>query len=677
MSASSDNSKLGRRKRETFLDKTINRILMEVVGPILIIAMIGALVFFLIEIFYRGPHSARLCWVLGLFTIASVLVSRISIESGFERALMFGFALALATFIVTLKLVDFEYGNLAFLEPLVVIAFITIVMWCANRLTWDCTMIDQSRDVSSIGLTELIKRKISGKEPTPKKKPVSESAEPESAKPDSLWQKILFALFANSSTKNTPGLWVFYFAFAAFPIFGFGQWFAQPSPGWGYRWIFFLFAVYLGSGLGLLMLTSLLGLERYVNKRGVELPGVVSRTWMVVGTTFALGVMLVMLLLPSPSISNGLENALAFFTTDVKAPNKHAVGKDGHQKGENANNQKVDNNAKDAPKRDGDKGQAKGGGKDGKQSGGGKSKSNGKDKSRGKGKSDGKSDNSKGAKGQKSDSKSGEKSGEKSSQRQSDQTKGDRNDSAKSQNDARGEKSDADKSKNRENDRQQDREQQNRNAEQANKQQAKKAEQRQQQQNRADNRGQRQRAPAQNRAGNAASSIAKSLGGIVKYVVYAIGFFALLIAFWLFRDELAKFWNELFGSRKKEDDEEEPVAKKKRKEKPLPGFETFREPFSSGNAAKWKPAQTIQYTFQALEAWARGYQQPREQDVTPHEFAQQLSAVNEEVAAAALRLADMHGQSLFGEQDVVQADASQLKKIWQLMNSNAPRQSAS
>ena len=667
MSASTDNSKLGRRKRETFLDKTFNRVLMEVVGPILIIAMIGALVFFLIEIFYRGPHSARLGWVLGLFTIASVLVSRISIEAGIERALMFGSMLALATFIVTLRLVDFEYGNFAFLEPLVVICFITIVMWCANRLTWDCTMIDQSRDVSSIGLTELIKRKISRKQrKQTKQKPVDEPA-----KSPSPGRRLLFALFANSSTKNTPGLWVFYFAIAAFPIFGFGQWFAQPSAGWGYRWIFFLFAVYLGSGLGLLMLTSLLGLERYVNKRGAELPGIVSRTWIVVGTLFALGVMLVMLALPSPSISNGLENALAFLTTNVKATSKHAVGKDGQKKGENPNNEKVDNQAKDGPKRDGDKGEAKGNGKDGKQSGDGKSKSKGKDSSRGKGKS-GKSQSGKNQNGknQKGDSKSRDNSSDKSpSKNKADQRSGDKKDAAKNPNNEPGKKPQRAKSKNEakkapEQNRQQDKKaNQERRQEQANNPPPK--------QNQANNRGNRKPAPAPKPSG-AVSSIGKSLSAIIKFLVYGVGLVALLFALWLFRDELAKFWNELFGSREA-DEKEKPVAKEKKLEKPLPGFKTFREPFASGMAAKWKPAQTIQYTFQALEAWARGYQQPRDQDVTPHEFARQLSAVNEELAAEARQLADLHGRSLFSEDSVVPADASQLKRIWQLMASSSPR----
>lgn len=657
MPASTENSKLGRQKRETFADKTFNRVLMEVVGPILIILMIGALVFFLIDIFYRGPHSARLGWVLGLFTIAAVLVSRISIDSGIERAALFGFALASATFVVTVTLVDFEYGNLAFLKPVVVVAFIAVVMWCANRLTWDCTMIDDSRDVSSIGLTELVKRKMLRKE-KPKRSP---NQSPVDRKPTSPW----FALFANSSTRNTPGLWVFYFAIAAFPIFGFGQWFAQPSEGWGYRWIFFLFAVYLGSGLGLLMLTSLLGLERYVNKRGAELPGVVSRTWMVVGTLFALAVMLVMLILPSPSISNGLENALAFLTTNSKEPNKHAVGKDGQKQGDNPNNEKVDNDAKDAEKRDGDEGEAEGKGKDGKRSSSknGKSKNQNDSKgSQGKGKSQGKD--------QKSDSKSGDKSSSKS---KSEESKGGNRDDSKNDNDAQDKKSGEEKTKDdaqKQGDKGRD-QPGKKQEEQPQGQQAKNPPKKQAQQ-RPNKGDQANPAPAPNPASKLASSVSKSLGSIIKFLVYAIGFVVLLITLWLFREELAKLWNDLFGSKEEKEEAEEYSEKKKRSDKPLPSFESFQEPFANGLASQWTPAQTIQYTFQALEAWGRGYQQPRDQDQTPHEFAKQLNAINKDVATEARRLADLHGQSMFSGDAVDQADASQLKKIWNLMKANSP-----
>ena len=365
---------------------------MQVVGPLLIILMIGALVYFLIEVFYRGPHAARLGWVFGLFTAAAVLVSRISVEEGMERAALFGFALAGATFVVTLQLVDFEYGAFSILKPVVVLFFIAIVMWSANRLTWDCTVIDESRDVSSIGIIELVKRKfIKRKKKKTRSAGISEfqpenetskatnavAEQPEFA--HSAGNKFLFLFFANSKTKNTPGLWIFYFALAAFPIFGFGQWFAQADDAWGYRWIFFLFAIYLGAALGLLMMTSLLGLERYLKKRGADMPGSISRTWMTVGTLFALGIMLVMLVLPSPSLSLGFEDALAFFTTENKNTSKHAVGKDGQEKGENPKNEKAGEKADGAKQKPGDKGEGNGGkSKNGKSDGKSKGDSKGK-----------------------------------------------------------------------------------------------------------------------------------------------------------------------------------------------------------------------------------------------------------------------------------------------------------
>ena len=117
-------------------NKTLNSWLMQVLGPVLIMGMVGSLVFFFIEILYRGPHTARLCWVLGLFTIASVLVSRVSIQEGFDRATIFGLALAAATFMTSIAIVDFDYG-FKILEPLTLAVLIGMVMWSSSKLTWD------------------------------------------------------------------------------------------------------------------------------------------------------------------------------------------------------------------------------------------------------------------------------------------------------------------------------------------------------------------------------------------------------------------------------------------------------------------------------------------------------------------------------------------------------------
>ncbi len=669
------NETLGRSRRERWSEKTFNRIMMEVVGPILIILMIGSLVFFLIEIFYRGPHAARLGWVLGLFTIAAVLVSRISIEGGAQRALLFGVPLAMATLVVTITLVDFDYGNLAILEPLVVAAFIGIVMWSANRLTWDCTMINESRDVSSIGLTELVRRKLFAKIKSGKdnrdvfrlKEGAGASSKNRLDKSPKIASRLFFLMFADKSNKNTPGLWVFYFSLAAFPIFGFGQWFAQPSEGWGYRWIFLLFAVYLASGLGLLMLTSLLGLERYLNKRGAELPTPVSQTWMLVGTLFAMGVMFLMLLLPSPSLSSGLENALAVFTTKNKSTSKRALGKDGQEQGADAQNKIVNENADGSNKRDAEGGEAKGRGKNGKSKGdqsGGKSSGNGKGSSKGQ---QSNQQNSKSGKSEKNNSnKNQTKSGSKS---KSDTAKSDRSDGSDTKTNSPDRQSD-DASEERDRELNQNRKQDQKNrAGQQKRNQAEQNDRGEGQGNRAQQ--QRNNPPPTETPSRSMSGGGKFLTTLMRFLVYGVGLIALLIVVWMFRDELAKLWSDLFGTQEDEVDAKQLVEKKNR-EKSLPTFTQFSEPFSNGMASKWPAAQTIQYTFQALEAWGRGFEKPRDDDQTPHEFAKRLREVNPAVASEAHVLADLHGQNLFSGGAMEISEATQLKKLWKLMTEHSP-----
>jgi len=96
-------------------ERPLYDLLLQVANPSLIIAMVGSLIFFLIEIFYRGPHLLRLNLIMALFTIATVLISRISIEAGKERAAMFAAGLALATLATTSVVVDFDYENFALL----------------------------------------------------------------------------------------------------------------------------------------------------------------------------------------------------------------------------------------------------------------------------------------------------------------------------------------------------------------------------------------------------------------------------------------------------------------------------------------------------------------------------------------------------------------------------------
>ena len=51
------------------------------VSPLLIMALVGSLVFFLVEVLYVGQYPDHLLWGLFFFVFAAVLIARISIQS--------------------------------------------------------------------------------------------------------------------------------------------------------------------------------------------------------------------------------------------------------------------------------------------------------------------------------------------------------------------------------------------------------------------------------------------------------------------------------------------------------------------------------------------------------------------------------------------------------------------
>ena len=66
-------------------------------SPLLIMALIGSLVFFLVEILYRGDYEGRLQYILFFYVFGAVLVARISMEFGIsDRAPLYGLVLAVA-----------------------------------------------------------------------------------------------------------------------------------------------------------------------------------------------------------------------------------------------------------------------------------------------------------------------------------------------------------------------------------------------------------------------------------------------------------------------------------------------------------------------------------------------------------------------------------------------------
>ncbi len=280
------------------------------VCPILIMLAVGSLVFFLLEIGYGGSHTLELRWTLFWFVLAMVLVSRIAILRGYDAAGVYGVCLAAATSVMLMR-----YAAMNVL----VWGLLALIWWATNKLTWDCTVIDDEVDASGEGLLRAA-RLDGGTRSAPAAAPVSPSrhagiavvrrppglpvGKPPPGKPRPVhgpgWQRWFGKSSADAKQPHAPGLWVIYFSLATVPLFGLGQALIPRGDGAGREYAFALFGLYLASALGLLMVSSFLGLRRYLRQRRLEMPATMSAAWIALGAALATAIMGVAILLPRP-----------------------------------------------------------------------------------------------------------------------------------------------------------------------------------------------------------------------------------------------------------------------------------------------------------------------------------------------------------------------------------------
>lgn len=617
------------------------------ISPALIMALVGSLVFFLLGVFYQGQFPERLHWVMACFVFAAVLISRIAIEEGFERAAPFGAALAIVVGIAANEFMDFQGGWIDRFSWIINWSLIALVWWCAHRLTWDCTVIDDDQDSSGEGLLQTAGlEKPTDDEPDPVDERRLEGTTSRQV-PRGFWQRYV----EHQRRPHAPGVWVVYFSLAALPLFGIGQWLIPESDTAGRRYAFWLLSVYVASGMGLLLTTSFLGLRRYLRQRRIEMPTLMANLWLGTGAT-VIGILLVVAaLLPRPSAEYAISQ-LPFTVGSPeqqrsKSPSVPREGTKDEEPGAAPDRESQENNeqekADDADPSKSDDDKASEGSHENKSSSGSSKqdkKGSASPKDDGKGKqTSGKGKQSSPQKGQSSDDKARDKAQSKdndekspSQARQDESSKQNEPDSKSQQGDEKNDLKRFTDSKSH------------------------------------------PAAEEMKSVAAAAATVSSILATVLQWVVYAVVVLAALYACWRFRAEILAawrsfllecrdFWNRFFGVRRRRG----AVGGPEQLEIPPAPFSSYADPFATGIVGRYSMTEIVRYTFEAFEAWSREHGCPRHPDQTPHELARDVSKLNAHIAVDARNLAELYSRAAYARGELSPAAGDQLRELWRKM----------
>lgn len=623
------------------LQKTLIDYLVIAISPALIMALVGSLVFFLIEVFYQGSFHGRLQYVFALFVVGVVLIGRISIEDGREYAALFAVPLGIVTLLAINKFVAFQGGPLTSFSFVINCGLIGLVWWSADRLTWDCTLIDDQEEDSGEGLLEAVGLDRPDRaamqteiEPTPTEPEATTSRD---ERPQSWWEQFV----ERRRRPHAPGVWVIYFSLAALPLFGVGQLIIPAGNPSSRQYAFQLLFVYTASGLGLLLTTSFLGLRRYLRQRRQEMPLAMVSLWLGIGAVLIVGVMATAMLLPRPNAEYAVSELPFRIGSPDQKSSRRSMGREGVKE------DKPGARHEPSVKKPSDYAPASQSGKTPSQ------------------------DQQKSAK----DDKSAEKQ---NAGRNADK-------SADSQKGAEGKPRAASegqpvRDKPKDADTAQPDQNANKNATGGGDTDKKKSPESSQAESQAENQGatdgQSTKAFPLPDLPTHAAQLTMSLLNFLKLFLYGGLALLALYAIWTNREAisaalgnlshwLADFWHNLFGGTSRRSDEavEEALAK------PMPQrrFVDFTDPFATGTFGRYPPRELVRYTFEALEAWARDHDCPREPEQTPHEFTRHLASNVASLADDAARLADLYCQAAYAPDTLSPSGVTCLSRLWQQM----------
>jgi hypothetical protein len=657
------------------LHKTLADYVVIAISPALIMALVGSLVFFLLRVFYQGEFQGRLHWVMMCFVFASVLISRIAIEEGFERAAPFGVALAIVVGLAANKFIEVQ-GTWADSYGWVVnFALIAIIWWCAHKLTWDCTVIDQREDASGEGLMQAagLERLRDAGETTSSDGLNLEGTTGREV-PAGYWQRYV----EHQRRPHAPGVWVVYFSLAALPLFGIGQWFIPASDVGGRRYVFWLLCLYVTSGLALLVTTSFLGLRRYLRQRRIEMPTLMANLWLTTGVAIILLLLAAAALLPRPSAEYDVaELGVRFASPDQDASQYAPSRQDGTQ--DDQGPAAARENASDSPETEEPQGGGNEPGGQSDDSGGSATTEPSASKSSQSGGQSSAGD-SQGQQGQQSQSGQQGKSRQQdpSSQQPPSERPSQSNQQSPAQPDGTGKPGEAEP--NRDGDSglaRKLREYRDTQRELAKDYEDKKPE-RSEERPQDDSSGDNSVSPPSTQT--IIEPLVSPLASLIRMLQKAFFVLFVLFVLWHYRDQvlavlrgmldaLREFWAGLFGGRRRDfglaaDEAPRIIAPR------LP-FAAYADPFASGLAARATPAELVIYSFEAFEAWAAEHGCPRGVEQTPHELARDVKRLNAAVGPHGRALAELYACAAYSRGELPPNTLEQLQSLWRQMQTNS------
>ena len=170
---------------------------------------------------------------------------------------------------------------------------------------------------------------------------------------------------------------------------------------------------------------------------------------------------------------------------------------------------------------------------------------------------------------------------------------------------------------------------------------------------------------------------------MMKYIMIGVILLVLAVIAFMYRKEivaaLKAFWQQLldmFAGKTNQAEEDVPMAVENSNVQRRRPFSEFTNPFNSGAAQKWDPDKLVNYTFWALEAWARDRELPRSDDQTAIQFGEMISSQYQQAEEPIDKSIQLYCRINYAGQNAHQNDLPHLERLWKFLSSAPPHQPA-